>query len=593
MTRIPQWIARRVWWLGLLALWAGAVGLSLQAHLADTREHSLDLALESARNMFRMVVLVRSWNAAHGGVYVPVTGETRPNPYLEHPRRDVTTGDGQSLTLVNPAFMTRQLGELAEKQGGVVFHITNRKPIRPANRPDPWEDAALLRFEAGVPETWEVVGAPGEPRLLRYMAPLRVTPACLRCHEKQGYREGDIRGGISVTQPYAKIEAAADQIARQDWLTHGLIFLLVAAAGFGLLEVLRRRWLHLDHSIDLLEAARGDLLDANRSLAVARDGAEAASRAKTSFLANMGHELRTPMNAITGFAYLLKRELADGRQQAMVEHITGAAGNLLGLLDRILELAALEAGSVVPEHAPFSPRQLVETEAARVRSDLIAAGRADACTVEVGEGVPVRAVGDSGRLGEILRHFCSNAVKFSSRGDVGLRLEVERGEGGAVLLFAVMDRGIGIAAEDLAGLFQPFHQVEGQSTRRFGGTGVGLGLCRRLAHLLGGEVGVESTPGEGSRFWLRVPLVEERAAAERGVAEASDAYLSGLDALLAEDDPGAVRYWRTHEAALRRSLGSSADAVAEAVLACDFALAGARLQVFREGTQSGEAGSTP
>ena len=586
MTRIPQWIASRVWWLGLLALWAGAVGLSLQAHLADTREHSLDLALESARNMFRMVVLVRSWNAAHGGVYVPVTGETRPNPYLEHPRRDVSTADGQALTLVNPAFMTRQLGELAEKQGGVVFHITSRKPIRPANRPDPWEDAALLRFETGVQETWAVVGAPGEPRLLRYMAPLRVTSACLPCHEKQGYREGDIRGGISVSQPYAKIETAAAQMARQDWLTHGLIFLLVAAAGFGLLEVLRRRWLHLDHSIDALETARGELIDANRSLAVARDGAEAASRAKTTFLANMGHELRTPMNAITGFAYLLKRELADERQQEMVRHITGAAGNLLGLLDRILELAALEAGSLVPENVPFSPRQLVENEAARVRSELSAAGRADACIVELGEGVPDEALGDPRRLGEILRHFGSNAVKFSSRGDVVLRLGVLGEAGAAALRFAVEDRGIGIAAEDLPGLFQPFHQVEGQSTRRFGGTGVGLGLCRRLAHLLGGEVGVESEPGEGSRFWLRVPLVEGRAAAERGAAEASDEFLLGLEALLAEDDPGAVRYWRTHEAALRLSLGPSADAVAEAVLACDFVLAGARLGAFREGIQA-------
>jgi hypothetical protein len=175
---VPAAFRQRRWWLLLLALWAGGVWLVLQEHLEDIRNQSVQIATEGARNMFRMVVLTRGWNASHGGVYVPVTPHTQPNPYLDIQRRDVTTTDGQQLTLINPAYMTRLIAEMAVTDTGSVFRLTSLRPIRPENAADPWETAALETFDKGNKEFIAITdGARG--RQLRYMAPCAwKNPAC-------------------------------------------------------------------------------------------------------------------------------------------------------------------------------------------------------------------------------------------------------------------------------------------------------------------------------------------------------------------------------------------------------------------------------
>ena len=158
------------------------------------------LARERGAVLFRLVELTRDWNAGHGGVYAPVTETTQPNPYLKHPRRDLETVDGVRLTMINPAFMTRQIAEIAEQADGVRFHLTSLNPIRPANAADVWEGNALRSFEQGRTEVLELVFDERGPQH-RYMAPLLIKQACLQCHAAQGYKLGDIRGGISVTMP--------------------------------------------------------------------------------------------------------------------------------------------------------------------------------------------------------------------------------------------------------------------------------------------------------------------------------------------------------------------------------------------------------
>lgn len=163
--QIPRLIQDRRWWLLPVVLWGLLVALSLQMQVTRISEQSVEVALEGARNMFRMVMLARNWNASHGGVYVPVTPETPPNRYLEHPRRDVTTTDGVALTMVNPAYMTRLIGNLSAEDGGVRFHLTSLRPVQPANRADAWEVKSLLSFE----------GAHGRPPSSR---PGRTAPSC-------------------------------------------------------------------------------------------------------------------------------------------------------------------------------------------------------------------------------------------------------------------------------------------------------------------------------------------------------------------------------------------------------------------------------
>lgn len=158
------------------------------------------IAFQTAKSFFELIVITREWNARHEGVYVPVTPQTRPNPYLETPLRDIQINDQLTLTQINPAFMTRQISEIAEKQG-ISFHLTSLDPIRPQNRPLPMEKKALKSFEKGVDATGKFIEKNGKTAFF-YMAPLKTKTACLKCHAEQGYQKGDIRGGIRVTQPF-------------------------------------------------------------------------------------------------------------------------------------------------------------------------------------------------------------------------------------------------------------------------------------------------------------------------------------------------------------------------------------------------------
>ncbi len=241
-----RFVLNRWMWGGPLLLWGVIVAWSFQSNVDSMIQHHFEVATHDARNIFQVVELTRLWNARHGRVYVPVTERTQPNPYLAVPHRDVSTVDGQELTMVNPAFMTRQLSELLSMtRGGVSFHITSLKPIRPANKADAWETDALLQFEQGIEEVVERLISE-ESDLFRYMAPLVVKPACMKCHEKQGYETGQVRGGISVTLQSGPFFASLDGRVEREFYNHLLIYLLVAGLFVLFLEKVRRQWLALE-----------------------------------------------------------------------------------------------------------------------------------------------------------------------------------------------------------------------------------------------------------------------------------------------------------------------------------------------------------
>jgi len=168
----------------------------------DTRQNEKVLAQRTANAFFQQVVTSQLWNASHGGVYVPITTNTQPNQYLPIQGRDLSADNGLNLTRMNPSYMTRQLAELADKNGnGIQFHLTSLNPIRPENKATDWEAKWLKSFEHGIKEQGEFFDD-GNTTRFRYMAPLITEPECLKCHAQQGYLEGVIRGGLSVTLPY-------------------------------------------------------------------------------------------------------------------------------------------------------------------------------------------------------------------------------------------------------------------------------------------------------------------------------------------------------------------------------------------------------
>jgi diguanylate cyclase (GGDEF)-like protein/PAS domain S-box-containing protein len=262
----PSYTSQMALSIGVVAL---AIGTSFffSWQAADARMQSV--ARERGAALFRLVQITRSWNAAHGGVYVPVSADTQPNPYLEHPRRDLVTQDGMALTMVNPAFMTRQISEIAAKAQGFHFHITSNKPIRPDNKPDTWESETLAQFETGLLERIDLNTE--TQTVHRYMAPLKVEPACMKCHQKQGYVVGQIRGGISIDMPANELLAMRTNERTRSAMGHLLAFVVMSALVILLMSRTRKHTLALENinrNQDQLIAQRtAQLSEANATLA--------------------------------------------------------------------------------------------------------------------------------------------------------------------------------------------------------------------------------------------------------------------------------------------------------------------------------------
>jgi diguanylate cyclase (GGDEF)-like protein len=186
---------------GISLLWVGLIMASFLWNYSSAKYHQQEIAFQTARSFFDLIVLTREWNSGHGGVYVPITSRTRPNPYLRSPARDLVINDKLALTLINPAFMTRQISEIAQKRN-IAFHITSMNPIRPQNKPTKMEMETLQAFEKGAAERGVFLTLNKGKKSFFYMAPLKTKKACLKCHAEQGYQLGDIRGGISITFPF-------------------------------------------------------------------------------------------------------------------------------------------------------------------------------------------------------------------------------------------------------------------------------------------------------------------------------------------------------------------------------------------------------
>lgn len=234
---LQLWRIRR-YALVMAAVWTAILAGSFIWYRGNEHREMETIARAEARSAFGRDLLYRRWGTSHGGVYVPVSGKTQPNPYLSHiPERDITTPSGRRLTLLNPAYMTRQIYEMAQEQDNLgQGHITSLKPLRPENGPDPWENRVLQGFEMGVQETVEIQMLDGKP-YMRLMRPIVTEAACLKCHAIQGYQVGDVRGGISVSIPMQSfLDSAHGQIAGVA-ITHGVIWGL----GIGMIGIGSRK----------------------------------------------------------------------------------------------------------------------------------------------------------------------------------------------------------------------------------------------------------------------------------------------------------------------------------------------------------------
>ncbi len=485
-------------------LWSLAMAASLAWNLHQSHHAFLELALVEARSAFQKDLLYRRWNALRGGVYVEADAATPPNPWLAGvPGRDVETTDGRHLTLISPAYMTRQVHELGAARSEPTGHITSRRPLRPGNAADPWEEAALLRLEAGATEVQEEQEEAGGDHL-RFMGRLLVEERCLRCHAAQGYEVGQVRGGISVDVPLGPYLVAE---RRQAWHLAGWHALLWALGAAGLVLGGRRLALRVAER----EAALASLHEAERQLARAR-----RLEAIGQLAGGLAHDLNNALAPILTHAGAALEDAPSGSElREDMASVVESALRARGLVRRLLAFARRQPMEV----GPLDLSEVVSALAPMLRD---AAGRRVTLELALARDLPpVEA--DRGQVETLLVNLASNgrdamagggtfrvataAVELD--GPAARALELQPGRH---VSLTVSDTGAGMTPEVLAHVFEPFF-----TTKEVGaGSGLGLASVHGVVQQLGGAIEVESAPGRGATFRVLLP------AGQRGAPRAYD-----------------------------------------------------------------------
>lgn len=492
-------------------LWTAMLGVSLLWNLNNADAQAMSMAYSEARANLNKDITFRRWGTLHGGVYVPITETQKSVPWLSHvPGRDVTTTDGHQLTLLNPASMLRQMMDIYAEEYGIRGRITGLKYLNPGNAPDDWERQQLEAFTRGdKKEVWEVTKVNGQPHL-RYLRAMFMESGCDKCHGVLGYKTGDMRGATGLNLPLAPYLAQVAASQEQMGISH-LIIWLIGLAGIVLGGRLSAGWDRERENVQRELVQHRDHLESQvqertLALSVAKEAAEAANRAKSTFLANMSHELRTPMNGIMGMVDLALKRTTDDKAKGQLNKAKQSSQILLAVINDILDLSKIEAERLVLEKIEFRLGEVVENVTSLMAEPVAAKG----LTLNI-DLMPAQASqtlqGDPLRLGQILLNLTGNAVKFTTQGSVSIRVRpLEENQHSVLLRFEVKDTGIGISANDQARLFTAFEQADSSMTRKYGGTGLGLAICKQLSHLMGGDIGVDSTPGQGSTFWFSARL---------------------------------------------------------------------------------------
>jgi signal transduction histidine kinase len=485
-----------------------------------------------AKALFQQIVITRRWIADHGGVFVEKLPWVEANPYLKNSH--IIDREGKEYVKENPAMVTKQLSQYAQKDKLYSFHITSLKLMNPENKPDAFEENALRVFDEKKIRELSKIEKLGGSHYYRYIAPLYVEEACLECHAKQGYKVGDIRGAISISVPmdYAFSVISSD---RKNMVYSGVLMVAVLMAflyvmtGRMVINPIRRiRAFMADFSktgkpdfpvlrtndevedlcrsfIDMAKAIDGyhsclqeKIKEATDELTEKNEALLRLNRTKSDFIANISHELRTPLTSIKGaMDYLSVRLARRGKSEeedlsVFFEVIRKNAERLIRLVNNVLEYERIELGAFEMRFREVNLRNIFEEVITGFRSEALQKKVAIRLQAE-----DLLVTADEDRMKQVMINLISNALNFSPEFSV-IVVSLREDDGHAVV--SVTDSGRGIDENELGLVFRQFY-----SKGMKNGTGLGLTICKGIIEAHNGEIGAESTVGRGSCFYFRIP----------------------------------------------------------------------------------------
>jgi len=527
-------------------MWAGVMGISLAWNISNEHNQSYELALQAARANFNKDQAFRLWGTKHGGVYVPPTNETPPNPYLSHiSNRDIKTSDGNELTLMNPAYMVRQMMDDYSDLYGITGRIVGLVALNPNNIADEWEAKAIKAFAAG--ETDEVIEQSylnGVPHL-RLIRPMIMEEGCLKCHAHLGFKVGDVRGGVGVSLPMTPYIELGEKGVQTMLISHLIIFLL------GLTGIAAIAWKARQYLLERQQASQ-QLHLLNEQLQSNVDELKRLEKLKDEFLANTSHELRTPLNGIIGIAESIlagSTGQINQSQQTNLNMLVGCGKRLFNLVNDLLDFSKLQHHDIKLKNNIVDMKAIVEV-VIQLSRPLVGEKDLELKT-RMPDQVPV-IEGDEDRIQQILFNLVGNAIKFTASGYVEIAIEIPNENESEFLKIIVADTGIGIDDDKMDRIFESFEQADGAIAREYGGTGLGLSISKKLAVLQGGSLEAESIKGEGTQFILTFPINTE---------------LQGVESINKNDFISQVVDDDTHPAQLSEPMDSSSVLLAEDAVA--------------------------
>ncbi|OFX17574.1 MAG: hypothetical protein A2033_04535 [Bacteroidetes bacterium GWA2_31_9] len=481
----------------------------------------IDIASKEAIASYEKDLTYRRWVTMHGGVYVPITENTPPNKYLNVANREISTVDGKVFTLINPAYMTRQVYNSLSDENSVKGHIASLNPINPDNKADEWEYEALKSFEKGDTQKLSIISVNGS-EVLKFMKPMITEKKCLKCHAHQGYNVGDIRGGISTTVQLEEYYSIANSNIIYISLIFTLVLIIVLIFIYVAFKKLQNEMIQrnlimikitesecsLKQKNDEYLAVNEELRQSNERvhnintlLENAKEKAEESDKLKSAFLANMSHEIRTPMNGIIGFIELLKKpNLNVEKREFYTNVINGSCKQLLSIINDIIDISKIESNQINTNYSSINIEALMQKlvdffkiQAINKNLNLEYSNK--------NETIIKNIITDEQKLNQILTNLIGNAIKFTENGSIEFGYKLKNN----FLEFFVKDTGIGIEEKYFEIIFDRFRQIEDNYTRKFGGNGLGLSITKAFVEKLGGKIRVESIPSKGTIFYFTVP----------------------------------------------------------------------------------------